>query len=100
MGVFAIAPIIICWYVMNLKGHMERSIGTAYLIGFGNTGGVVATFCFLAKDAPEYRMGYSVCVGVVCIGVLAAVVYGALVIRENNVVRNSGDKDHEDMLCL
>ena len=88
---------------MNLKGHMERSVGTAYFISFGNTGGIVATFCFLARDAPSYHMGYSVCMGVVCVGVLAAVVYGALVIQKNNdAVRRTSDdeKDHSDKLYL
>lgn len=100
MGAFAIGPIVICWYVMNLKGHMERSIGTAYLISFGNTGGIVATFCFLAKDAPAYHMGYSVCMGVVCVGVLAVVLYGGLVIQKNNAARTSEEKDHSDKLYL
>ena len=60
----------------------------------------MATFCFLAKDAPSYHMGYSVCMGVVCVGVLAAVLYGGLVIQENNAVRTSEGKDHSDKLCL
>ena len=60
----------------------------------------MATFCFLAKDAPSYHMGYSVCMGVVCVGVLATVLYGGLVIRENNAARASEEKDHEDMLYL
>ena len=85
---------------MNLKGHMERSIGTAWLISFGNTGGIVATFCFLAKDAPKYHMGYSVCIGVVCVGVLAAVLYGGLVIQENNTSRKNEEKHYADKLYL
>ncbi|CAD6588825.1 MAG: hypothetical protein ASARMPRED_003737 [Alectoria sarmentosa] len=40
MGCFSAGPIIVCWYVMNLNGHADRSIGSAWMIGFGNTGGL------------------------------------------------------------
>lgn len=60
----------------------------------------MATFCFRAKDAPSYYTGYSVCIGVVCVGVLAAVLYGGLVIRKNNAARTGEDKDRSDMLYL
>jgi sugar phosphate permease len=53
MGAYAGGPLIICWFIMNLRGYVERSIGTAFLIGFGNCGDVVATFAFLATDAPQ-----------------------------------------------
>lgn len=100
MGAFSTGPIVICWYVMNLSGHVQRSIGTAWMISFGNTGGIVATFCFLAKDAPFYHLGYSICMGVVCVGVLAAVLYAGLVILENSGVRQQDEKEREKELSL
>lgn len=85
MGCFSAGPIIICWYLMNQDGHTQRSIGSAWMIGFGNTGGIVATFCFQAKDVPHfYHLGYSICMGVTCMGVLAVVLYAGAVILENN----------------
>ncbi|MCJ1268728.1 hypothetical protein MMC22_008616 [Lobaria immixta] len=93
MGAFSAGPIIICWYVMNLNlsgnNHAERTIGTAWIISFGNTGGIVATFSFLVKDAPKYRTGYSICMGATCAGVLAMLAYAALVSRENRAMRNA-----------
>ena len=83
MGAFAGGPLVICWVVMNLQGHADRSIGTAWTIGFGNTGGVVATFAFLATDAPLYRTGYTICLVVTVAGILAASLYFLLVWREN-----------------
>lgn len=87
MGAFSGGPIILCWFVMNLQGHVERSIGTAWIIGFGNTGGIVATFLFLTKDAPRYTKGYSVCIALTVVGLLAVILYGFLVWRENKKLK-------------
>ncbi|MCJ1475670.1 hypothetical protein MMC13_004333 [Lambiella insularis] len=87
MGAFAAGPIVICWFVMNLHGHAERSIGTAWMIAFGNTGGIVATFAFLATDAPRYVKGYTVCLTVVGVGLVAAIAYGFIISRENRKLR-------------
>ena len=57
-GVFGSAPIAIMWYVMNLRGHTQRALGTAFMIGCGNIGGIVATFSFQTGDAPAYHQGY------------------------------------------
>lgn len=85
---------------MNLNGHVERSIGSAWMIGFGNTGGIVATFCFLTKDAPFYHLGYSICMGVTCVGVLAVALYAGLVTLENNGARKRDEKEGARKLYL
>ena len=76
-----------CWYLMNLQGHAQRSIGSAWMISFGNTGGIVATFTFLKKDAPLYHTGYSICMAVTVVGAAACSLYGALIWRERRRVR-------------
>lgn len=83
MGAFSAGPIVVCWYVMNLEGHVERSIGTAWMISFGNTGGIVATFAFLARDAPRYRTGYGIVMAFTCAGAVASTLYAGAVVREN-----------------
>lgn len=92
MGAFAAGPLVICWIVMNLRGHAERSIGTAWTIGFGNIGGVVATFAFVATDAPRYTKGYNVCLAVTAVGLVAAILYGLLVWRQNKQLKNSSEQ--------
>lgn len=87
MGAFAGGPVVLCWFIMNLQGHAERSIGTAWIIGFGNTGGIVATFLFLTKDAPRYTKGYSVCMAITVVGLLAVILYGSLMWRENKKLK-------------
>ena len=51
-GAYSAMPVIVCWFAMNLGGHHRRSVGSAWQIGFGNIGGIIATYSFLAKDAP------------------------------------------------
>lgn len=96
MGALGAGPTVVCWYLMNLRGHKERSIGSAWMISFGNTGGIVAPFTFLSADAPYYRVGYSVCLGVVALGVVSSLLYAALVLRERRKARLDGNITRED----
>jgi uncharacterized membrane protein YidH (DUF202 family) len=93
MGMFSSGAGIVCWYVMNLQGHAERAIGTAWMIGFGNCGGIIATFSFLAADAPDYRTGYSICMGAICICGVAVVLYGYCGWRKNSLWKGAGGAD-------
>ncbi|KAI0518504.1 putative allantoate permease [Xylaria bambusicola] len=76
MGTLGIGGNMICWYVMNLQGHVERSIGSAWLLCFGNLGGIIATFSFLKKDAPYYHTGYVLCISFSALCVIASIGYG------------------------
>ena len=96
MGAFSAGPIIVCWYVMNLRGHVERSVGTAWMISFGNCGGIVATFSFLTKDGPKYHTGYSICMAASCVGALAAVLYGVIMLQKNKQLKSDGLPEGKD----
>lgn len=98
MGVNTTGPLITCWYVMNLHGHMERSVGPAWAISFGNCGGIIATFTFLATDAPYYHMGSSLCMGMVALGSVAAAIYGLLLWKHNKRARMVAE-DKQGLLC-
>jgi MFS family permease len=87
MGAFSAGPVVICWFVMNLHSHARRSIGTAWVIGFGNIGGIVATFAFLASDAPHYVKGYTICLAVTAVGAVAIALYALLLWQENKQLR-------------
>ena len=56
MSAFSAESVIVCWYVMNLTGVVDRSVSTAWTISFGNIGGIVSIFTFLAKDAPSITL--------------------------------------------
>ncbi|KAF2447376.1 putative allantoate permease [Karstenula rhodostoma CBS 690.94] len=94
MGALGAAPSIVCWYLMNLQGHKARSIGSAFMISFGNAGGLVAPFAFLPKFAPYYRTGYAICMGVTVLGLVATALYTLLVLRKNRALTSAGAEKH------
>ena len=83
MGCYSAMPVIVCWFNMNLGGHHRRSVGTAWQIGFGNIGGIIATYSFLPKDKPEYKPGYSICISFVCLSGASCAAYLAAVWSQN-----------------
>ncbi|KAI0546918.1 putative allantoate permease [Xylaria curta] len=100
LGAFSVAPLVICWYLMNLHGHQQRSIGSAWIISFGNTGGIVAPFAFLPSTAPAYRTGYSVCIAIAALGVLTSLIYAYLISSERRKVQSNGDDKGEKKYSL
>lgn len=94
MGSFTAGIGIVCWYVMNLHGHAERSIGTAWMISFGNTGGILATFTFLASDAPLYKKGYSICMGAVCLTIASTTAYVLCILKARRDGRGNGARSY------
>ncbi|KAJ2906744.1 uncharacterized protein MKZ38_010735 [Zalerion maritima] len=87
MGTYSAMPVIICWYNMNLGGHHRRAIGVAWQIGFGNIGGIIATYSFVSSDAPEYRMGNAICVSFICLSAVSCIAYAAAITWENRKKR-------------
>ncbi|KAL2160556.1 hypothetical protein VTH06DRAFT_1244 [Thermothelomyces fergusii] len=83
MGTFSAMPIIVCWFNMNLSGHHRKAIGSAWQIGFGNIGGIIATYSFVKGDAPFYRKGYAICLSFICLSVVSCFAYAAAVVWEN-----------------
>ena len=83
MGAYSAMPVIVCWFNMNLGGHHRRSVGTAWQVGFGNIGGIIATYAFLAKDAPRYKPGYSICVAFICLSAASCIVYFVSIFIQN-----------------
>ena len=83
MGAYSAMPIVICWFQQNLAGHHRRAIGTGWQIGFGNIGGIIATYVFLDRDKPKFTRGYGTCLGFICLAALSCLLYAAACIMEN-----------------
>jgi MFS family permease len=83
MGAYSAMPVIVCWFNMNLGGHHRRAIGSAWQVGFGNIGGIIAVFAFLKKDAPKYIPGYSISIAFVCLSALSCTLYFCMCSWEN-----------------
>ena len=101
MGAYSALPIIICWFNQNLAGHHRRAIGTGWQIGFGNIGGIIAVYIFLAKDKPRYTRGYSVSLGFAALCGLTCILYALACWRQNKQRAKmprpvAGDEDVEE----
>ena len=83
MGTYGAMPVVVCWFTQNLGGHHRRAVGTAWQIGFGNIGGIIATYAFLAKDAPNYTPGYAICIAFICLSAVSCCIYFVSVACQN-----------------
>jgi hypothetical protein len=68
---------------MNLGGHHRRAVGTAWQVGFGNIGGIIATYAFLSTDAPYYKKGYTICLAFLCLSAASCCAYAVAVTAAN-----------------
>lgn len=87
-GLYTAMPLLVCWSSLNFGGHLRKSVGTAWQIGFGNIGGIIATFIFLQKDAPVYRPGLGVSIAAVVFAMVMMVAYFFSVYRLNKVKKS------------
>ncbi|MDC6274292.1 MFS transporter [Lacticaseibacillus paracasei] len=77
MGLYSCMPILICWMSLNFSGHTRKSVGTAFVIGFGNIGGIVSSFIFPNNEAPRFKKGFGICIAFACLAFLLLAVYAA-----------------------
>ncbi|KAK9367053.1 major facilitator superfamily domain-containing protein [Lipomyces kononenkoae] len=89
LGLYASMPIIVCWTSTNFAGHTRRAVGTGWQVGFGNIGGIIATFSFLSKDAPRYTKGYSIGIAFSVLSMISCTIY-IVGTRWENRQRNKG----------
>jgi hypothetical protein len=53
LGAYSFVPLIGAWNSNNIGGTLKRGVGIAMQVGFGNFGGVIASFIYLPHDAPR-----------------------------------------------
>ena len=75
-----------------MGGHHRRAVGTAWQVGFGNIGGIIATYSFLSSDAPKFVKGYSIALAFICLSALSCVAYFLAVSWENKKRDRGVDK--------
>jgi len=83
MGAYSAMPVIVCWFNMNLGGHHRRAVGTGWQVGFGNIGGIIATYAFIHTDAPYFKKGYSICLSFLCLSAASCCIYAVAVVAQN-----------------
>ncbi|KAF7551472.1 hypothetical protein G7Z17_g4976 [Cylindrodendrum hubeiense] len=65
-------PVNSSWVALNAGTPGERSISMAIMIMSANTGGIIGSQIFQAKDGPLYPVGWSVILGLVTLGVICS----------------------------
>lgn len=65
-------------FVYGLCSHKSNRVG------FGNIGGIIATYAFISTDAVNfYHMGYSICLGFICLSAASCCIYAFAVVTQN-----------------
>ncbi|KAH6975707.1 major facilitator superfamily domain-containing protein [Ilyonectria destructans] len=90
-GGFVTQPITLAWLANNVSGHYKRSVSSAIQIGFGNLGGIVASFVYF--EPPYFVSGYGTSLGMLwlCGGCCTGMFLGSL---WENKKRDRGERDY------
>jgi MFS family permease len=62
-GIYPNVPLGVAWNGNNIGGSLKRGVGIAMHVGFGNLGGTISAYLFLAKDKPRYLPGFGTLLG-------------------------------------
>ncbi|KAF1982042.1 MFS general substrate transporter [Aulographum hederae CBS 113979] len=92
-GGFITQTVALGWLANCMSGHYKRSVSSASQVGFGNIGGIIASNIFLDKEAPAYKTGYSVSLGLLLMCGAACTALFVLLVRENRK-RERGERDY------
>lgn len=72
MGTYSVQPTTGSWAANNLAPSNRRAIGVAFNICVGNIGGIIGSYIYLEKEAPQYWTGYGVSLAFGAVGVIVA----------------------------
>lgn len=91
---FTGSPTLLAWSMDNSAGPTVRAVAGAIQAGFGNLGGLLATWTFLSKDARNgYKSGNAINLGGMVIAALSIAVV-VLYYKWENAAREKGHRDH------
>ncbi|KAL2785962.1 major facilitator superfamily domain-containing protein [Aspergillus keveii] len=90
-------PLLTClaWLSNNTPEDWKRAIALAIVIGMGNLGGTVGSNLFPEGHAPNYWMGYSICLGVTAAAIASTLVLKGVYERMNGERRVEGGDGEE-----
>ncbi|KAL5520836.1 hypothetical protein ACEPAF_2839 [Sanghuangporus sanghuang] len=92
IGVFPGAPNTLSWMANNIEGSLKRSVSMAIVLTTNNLMGIISTNTYRANDAPWYRRGHCVILGIAFLSLLAATALHILLGAEN-ARRDRGERD-------
>jgi MFS family permease len=72
MGTYSVQPTGGSWAANNLAPSSRRAVGVAFNICVGNIGGIIGSYMYFEKDAPQYWTGYGISLALGGVGVIVA----------------------------
>jgi uncharacterized membrane protein YeaQ/YmgE (transglycosylase-associated protein family) len=72
MGIYPVQPAGSSWAANNLAPSSRRAIGVAFNICIGNIGGIIGSYMYLDREAPQYWTGFSLSLAFGATGVIVA----------------------------
>ena len=82
-GIYPNVSQTVAWNGNNIGGSTKRSVGIAMQVGFGNLGGVLSGFTYTYVDAPLYRRGHSIVIGLLAMSTVLCIFMRTWCAREN-----------------
>ncbi|KFY79368.1 hypothetical protein V499_01632 [Pseudogymnoascus sp. VKM F-103] len=108
-GLYATVPCILGWISNNSAGHYMRATTTGAQLAIANCGGFIAAFIYPKVQGPEFFIGHTVILGLLCFAwvmILLNVLYCAKVNRDkakglyDEFIGSGDDRDPEFKLVL
>ncbi|KAH8172435.1 major facilitator superfamily protein [Sarocladium implicatum] len=72
IGFAPITPGANAWASNNIAGPMRRAMGFAFMMGFGNIGGLIGSYIFIEEEKPRYPTGYGTAMAFGALGVICS----------------------------
>ncbi|PSK34779.1 hypothetical protein B9Z65_1362 [Elsinoe australis] len=94
-GIYPNVPQGVAWNGNNIGGSLKRGVGIAMHVGFGNLGGVTASYIYLPRDSPAFRTGHSILLGFISMSTVLSI-FMTLYLRRENARRDRVYKKVED----
>ncbi|KAL5337992.1 major facilitator superfamily domain-containing protein [Aspergillus crustosus] len=82
-GIYPNVPQGVAWNGNNIGGSLKRSVGIAMHVGFGNLGGVLASFIYRTQDRPDYHIGHGTLIGTLSMSTILCTIMTIHLRREN-----------------
>jgi hypothetical protein len=99
LGAIGIYPCIsntITWVSNNVEGVYKRGVSLGTVIAWGNLNGVMSSNIYRTQDAPWYRLGHSVVLGYLTIGLLGGSVANLVFLQIGNRRRERVGAEERD----
>jgi len=77
----------------NVQGVYKRGVAIGNFITWANINGIMSSNIYRQNDAPWYRLGNSVILGYVSIGVVGGSIVNHILLRIGNRRRDAGGED-------